>query len=163
MKVSNYVYKYTRKYDVDARIYAAILAQESMYSLKAKNCNTGIIMLSDSEIAEKRFMCQRTHVTNETPVEEFVACVESIKTYKRQRVCFDFGISEINFKTAERYGFDIKRLTEDLEYSIECGVIVLADFAKRYKHREPLDWWTRYNSPTKSNRKIYYERVKRWL
>ena len=163
MEISNYVYKYTRKHNVDARIYTAILAQESMYSLKAKNCNTGIIMKTDEEITKERMFCRTTVLKGETPIEDISKCREPIKPYKRQKVCFDFGISEINFKTAERYGFDIKRLTEDLDYSIECGVIVLADFAKRYKHREPLDWWTRYNSPTKRNRRIYYDNVKRWL
>ena len=76
--------------------------------------------------------------------------------------CSDFGMSQIYYKTAKSFGFDIKRLTTDLNYSIEAGVIVLADFKNRYYKREKY-WWTRYNTSNKKKRNIYRKLVERYM
>lgn len=78
------------------------------------------------------------------------------------KVCSDFGMSQIYYKTAEGFGFDLTKLINDLEYSVEAGAIVLADFRKRYSHRE-LDWWTRYNASSRTKRNIYKQLVERYL
>lgn len=57
----------------------------------------------------------------------------------------DFGIGQINYKTAEAMGMDVSRLTKDRAYSIEQAAIVLADFKKQFKSREPENWVCRYN------------------
>ena len=78
------------------------------------------------------------------------------------KVCSDYGIGQIYYKTAEAYNLDINRLLYDLEYSVEAGAIVLSDFKKRYGHKED-DYWSRYNSSTKTKRNIYKQLVARFL
>jgi soluble lytic murein transglycosylase-like protein len=65
----------------------------------------------------------------------------------------DYGISQINHKTIEAYGFDKERLLTDLEYSVKAGAMVLADFKRSFGHRE-LDYWCRYNVGTAPKHKI---------
>lgn len=90
-----------------------------------------------------------------------VGGTEAVKT------CADFGIAQINWKTAERYGFDLNKLTTDLEYSVEAGAIVLRDFMKRFKKKD-LNWWTRYNcgnrgKTTRDTCVIYRKLVGRYM
>jgi soluble lytic murein transglycosylase-like protein len=126
-RISNKIYKYSKKYGVDSRILTAILRQESNFNLQAKGCHFGI----DENFEEKT-------------------------------VCSDFGMSQIYIKTAKRYGFDIKRLTEDVGYSIECGAIVLKDIKKRYGEKEN-NYWSRYNALSKTKRELYEKLVGRYL
>jgi soluble lytic murein transglycosylase-like protein len=74
----------------------------------------------------------------------------------------DYGIAQINVRTAKHFEFDTERLLTDLEYSIEAGAIVLADFYKRYGHREK-DWFTRYNHSNPEIRGRYLEKLVRWM
>jgi len=83
-------------------------------------------------------------------------------TWQKQRVCKDFGISQIHYKTARSYGFDKEKLVTDLKYSVKAGAIVLSDFKEMYKLKE-LDWWTRYNTSNREKRDIYKKRVKRYF
>lgn len=62
----------------------------------------------------------------------------------------DFGISQINYKTAEGYGIDTSRLLHDRAYSIERGAFILSEFMKRYKAKEPGRWVCRYNLGTRT-------------
>jgi hypothetical protein len=50
IKLSNEIFKATRKHNIPANIYTAILMQESTYKLEAKNCIRG---LSEESIEEK--------------------------------------------------------------------------------------------------------------
>jgi len=133
MRISNIIHKMHKKYHIPKNIFAAILRQESGYSLEARGCHWGI------------------------PVGET----------KAVQTCADFGIAQINWKTAEGYGLDLEKLTEDLEYSIEAGAIVLAGFKKSYGKDDP-DYWTRYNCGAigKTDRdtcQIYKKLVERYL
>ena len=74
----------------------------------------------------------------------------------------DYGIAQINHKTLEWYGFDKKRLLTDLEYSVKCGAIVLADFKRRYGKKEKT-YWSRYNSSNPERRKEYEILVARYF
>lgn len=85
-----------------------------------------------------------------------------IKLKKEAKVCTDFGISQIWYKTAKAFQFEISKLVSDLDYSVEAGAIVLADFKKRYAKSEE-DWWTRYNSSIRSKRDIYKKLVERYM
>ncbi len=57
----------------------------------------------------------------------------------------DFGILQINYKTAEAYDIDIHRLTHDRAYSIEQGAFILSTFQKQFASKEPETWVCRYN------------------
>jgi len=79
-----------------------------------------------------------------------------------RKICSDFGISQIHYKTIERYNLDPERLLTDLEYSIEAGVVVLKDVKRRYGKKDP-NWWTRYNASSPSKRSTYKDLVSRFL
>jgi len=115
-KLSNIIFKLSKKHKVNARIYTAILAQESMYKLDAKNCKKGL------------------HKDYIKPI----------------KVCFDFGISMINHRTVSSYNFNLNKLLNDLEYSVEAGMIVFSWFQKTYGKKEK-DFWVRYNCGTKKS------------
>lgn len=137
MKLSNIIYKAAKKFNIPANIYTAILRQESNYSLEAKGCHKGIVQ--DLEDPNK---------------------------YKELKVCSDFGISQVFYRTAQRYDFDIYKLNNDLEYSVMAGAEVLSGF-KRFKKKDS-DWYLRYNCGNRSTTKrdtcqIYKKLVGRYL
>jgi hypothetical protein len=74
----------------------------------------------------------------------------------------DYCMAQINIRTIKAFKFDKKRLLTDLEYCIEAGAIVLADFQRMYAHKEAT-WFTRYNSSNPIKRKSYFNRVYRWM
>ena len=83
------------------------------------------------------------------------------------RICSDFGIAQIYYRTAQRYKMDLPKLTTDLEYSIEAGAIVLADFMNRYEAKD-AEWYLRYNCGSRGTTKrdtcqIYKKLVERYL
>ncbi len=78
----------------------------------------------------------------------------------------DYGIGQINYKTAEAFGISIPRLLEDRAYSIEMSAMVLADFKRMFAHKEPDTWFARYNCGTGAregkrayNCDVYMDRV----
>lgn len=79
-----------------------------------------------------------------------------------KKVCFDFGISQINYLTAKAFKFDLSKIRKDIGYAIECGALVLKNIKNRYAKKEPKDWWTRYNSNSKYWRKHYNKLVCRF-
>lgn len=135
MKLSNVIYRKAKYYDIDPHLFTAILAQESMYKLEAKNCTTGLI--------------------------KGYSALFSTTVYSKARVCTDFGISQIYYKTAKSYKFNIGKLTTDLNYSVDAGMQVLK-FFQRNKERDKY-WWTRYNSSGKVNRERYRKLVERFM
>ena len=89
------------------------------------------------------------------------------KEGKKECVFTDFGISQIHYRTAELWKFDIKRLTEDLEYSVEAGAIILHDIMERFEAGD-INYWTRYNCGFRGNTKrdtcqIYKGLVRRYF
>lgn len=140
MELSNLIYKMHKKYHIPSRIFTAILMQESGYDLEAKGCHTGIAKKHFRDVAE-----------------------EVVET----TICTDFGISQIYYKTAKGFDFDLNKLNSDLEYSVEAGAIVLRDFMERYESKENL-WWVRYNCGNRGSVKrdtcqIYRKLVERYL
>jgi len=142
-KLSNIIHKTTKKYNLDPVIFSAILAQESMYKITAKNCTTGLVKV------------------NIVDDEDGITLLGEVR-YTKNTVCTDFGIGQIYYKTANSYGFDINRLTNDLDYSIEAAAIVLEFFKTTYSSKEET-WWTRYNASNKVARGKYKKLVNRFL
>lgn len=60
----------------------------------------------------------------------------------------DYGIGQVNRKTASAMGLDVNRLRSDLEYSVSSSAKILSYFQARYKGREKL-WYCRYNVGTR--------------
>jgi len=130
MKLSNIIHKYSRRYKIDARIYTAILAQESMYKLNTVATAVGLVKEESDWIVT--------------------------------RISTDFGISQIHYRTTERYKFEIEKLTTDLDYAVDAGAKVLRDFKKSYSKTDNF-WWTRYNAFNKDKRKEYRRKVERYF
>jgi len=161
MRLSNIIDKSARKFKIDPKIYTAILAQESRYNLKAKNCSIGIIETNKHIEACIIGAKSWNHPTNNFDIARKL-CHSSNKRFVEQKVCYDFGISQINYKTAKAFNLELHKLTTDLNYSVEAGARILADFKTRYGKREPSTYWTRYNASSPSKRKVYKERVRKF-
>jgi hypothetical protein len=105
------------------------------------------------------------HIKYKIPKRVYVAILMQESSYNLKAVnksSLDFGIAQINYKTATAFKFDIKRLTTDLRYSIEAGAIVMADFYRMYGKKDPL-WFTRYHHSKPSLRKQYLKNISRWM
>lgn len=165
MNLSNIIYKAAKKHNINPTILTAIFAQESMYNLKARNCVTGLVQ-TDEYLDECRLVGTRNWMFGDGNRNEWHSywkrCDEYSIRFKEHKVCMDFGIAQINHNTAAAFGFNIFKLTEDLEYSVNAGAIVLSDFQKRFRQREPSSYWTRYNASSPSKREIYRTLVKRF-
>lgn len=160
-KLSNLIHKYSKLYNFDSNIFTAILAQESMYKLEAKACSKGLREISLEEIHFFNSLCE-SHLDDSKP-EEYKKCIKNIEDLTVDRVCQDFGIGQVNYITAKAYGFEVNKLTADLEYSIKVSGKVFADITKMYKKREPQDYYTRYNASNRAKRLIYKNRIKKYL
>ena len=87
--------------------------------------------------------------------------------YDETCVWQDFGMAQINYKTAKKYKFNIDKLLFDEEYSINAGAIVLSWFHRKYAKKEAT-WFVRYNCGTARNTNrptcnAYKTAVRRWL
>lgn len=71
----------------------------------------------------------------------------------------DYGLAQINHKTAKAYNFDTNRLKTDPKYAIWAAGIVLNDFHKL----KEKNYWSRYNSSKPEKRQIYEQLVARYL
>lgn len=161
LRLSNLIHKYSKLYNFDSNIFTAILAQESMYKLEAKACSKGLRLLSLEEIHFFNSLCER--YLDDSKTEEYEKCVKGIEDVTIDRVCQDFGIGQVNYRTARTYRFEVNKLTTDLEYSIKSSGKVFADISKMYSKKEPQDYYTRYNASNKAKRLIYKNRIKRYL
>lgn len=125
-KLSNEIYKVSKKYGIPKMVFTAIIAQESGYKLSAMSKITGLYQ------------------------------------GKPTTIIVDFGLTQINWRNVERYGFDVDRLTSDMVYSLEAGAIILADFKRRYGKREK-NFWSRYHASNNIRRSEYEKLVRRYL
>jgi hypothetical protein len=160
MKLSNVIYRAVKKHHIPPRVFVAILAQESSYNLEAKGCHYGFREETPQEIYSR---CGAINLSSNNPI--MGRCIANARlnpVMVKSKVCSDFGIGQIYYKTANSYGFDVGSLTTDLEYSINAAAQVLAGFKKRYEAREN-DWWTRYNARSKTKRLIYKRMVERFM
>lgn len=113
--------------------------------------------LNKSYVASLERAILKSCTTHKIPCDVFTAILMQESRYILDAFnpdTKDHGISQINEKTAIAFGFDIKKLHSNLEYSVEAGALVLADFRRMYGKKEEL-WWTRYNSSKPSQREIY--------
>lgn len=158
MQLSNAIHKISRKYNINSRLFTAILMQESSYNVKAIGCHYEKKDINAYEYMERVVQCHTK--TDEWHLIE--QCEKRIPKKVKRKVCSDFGIGQINERTVQRYNFEINSLLYDLEYSVEAAAIVLKDFQKRYKHKE-WNWWTRYNASSEDKREIYRHKVEKYL
>ena len=73
----------------------------------------------------------------------------------------DYGLGQINYKTAKHFGIDTKRLLTDYEYAIEQTIRILSKLKGQFDspHTNWRAWYTRYHSYTPEFRKVYSNRL----
>jgi hypothetical protein len=85
---------------------------------------------------------------------------EAITTMRNNKP-FDVGMYQINIRTIKEYGFDIKRLSSDMDYSTWAFMKVLSNKQKICK-KLGREAWSCYHSRTPNLRKKYIKLVNRW-
>lgn len=79
---------------------------------------------------------------------DVLSCVLKVESNYRMGVVSDtedYGMSQINIKTAKMYGFNLVELLSDVDYSIKAGAIVLSDYRRTFRANEIVNWVGRYN------------------
>lgn len=148
MKLSNEIYRASKKYRIPARIYTAILMQESRYRLNAIREVKGHSKLTPTEEKEALNNCIYQKYV------KYSVCAEKVfEARKIVKVVTDYGIAQIYYETADSYKFDTELLLSDLQYSVDSGAKVLSYFHKRYSKKES-DWWVRYNIGTRQKSRV---------
>lgn len=138
MELSNKVFTKAKASGIDPNVALAILMHES----GLRNINTYKTATVVSEVCNNQ-ECAKTTTTVEK--------------------AFDMSIAQINFNTAQGYGFDIPKLYKgDMDYALDCFMTVLGDKIRMCPHlgREA---WSCYHSTTEQYRTIYVELVSRHL
>ena len=148
MKLSNIIYKKTRKYKVNARLFTAILAQETMYKLSQGSCSTGYIKI------DMEYLTAAISLEMKNKLRDY--------TNSKVTICEDFGIGQVNHRNIAKFEMDKERLLTDLDYSVDMAAFML-NLTKKYYSKKDSEWFTRYNAFSKDKRKKYKSLVERFL
>ena len=152
VKLTKIINKYAKEHNVSTQLFTAILRQESLFKLTAKNC---------TYTKTKEYIALDYLPYAKVPHKKDHIFGKNFR-YITEATCYDFGIGQINVDTIRRYGFSLDRILYDLEYSIAVSAKVLGDFKRSHAKKEQ-DWWTRYNASTPSKRQTYKELVERFF
>ena len=81
------------------------------------------------------------------------------------RVAIDYGVFQINHRTARHYGMDIARLQTDLAYQVRQHLRLLRSKVRVCKAKgwAKGEEYSCYHSFTKRHRRKYARSVQRWL
>lgn len=138
MRLSNYIFKYSKEFNVDPMVSVAILHQENRFR-KLHTWKT----TSDTHTECEKFKC----VTTTTEVKEIL----------------DIGVAQINYHTAKWYDLDVDRLyNHDTEYTIRAHMLILRDKINQCKDRGHYAWGC-YHSTTPKYYNRYVTTVKGFL
>lgn len=94
--------------------------------------------------------------------------LRSLASDQESCVITDLGISQIHYLNVKRFKLDKHRLMTDLDYSVDSGAMILAEYS-RYQKEEPKTWYSRYNCGTRKFSQIqerclvYKTRVDKYL
>lgn len=135
--IANALLRQSREANVDWKIMAMIIAQESGFQ-------------QDPKIG--KYSCL---------VREFDRPVVQKKTKHgiksvilKLKPCIDYGIAQINYTTwSKELNLDKQRLLTDIDYNIAVMAEILSRLKSTYKKEKY--WYTRYHSFTHSHRRIY--------
>lgn len=136
MELSNYIYKYSKKYGTDPYISIAIAMQES-----------GLRNIHRSEKG----------------IEVEQVCAETCRWVKSEKKVYtDFGIFQFHYGALEHYNINFHKVYEhNLEYIVENHIKILHDKIKMCSSfGEP---WGCYHSATERHRKKYISLVSRYF
>lgn len=138
MRLSNYIYKYSKQYGTDPYRSIAIAMQES----GLKNINRKEAVLIEDSICDAEG-----------------ACVDS---YRSVEGLTDIGVFQFHVKTIMNdSSFDLVRLRTDLEYATKRHVKFLKEKMEACSHLKD-ESWSCYHSVTPKYRKQYVKHVNRY-
>jgi hypothetical protein len=75
----------------------------------------------------------------------------------------DLGLAQINSVWVEKWGLNPCRLIHDDGYNLQVAARILKNLKNRYGMKEPLTWFSRYNSSVDKYRQDYQERLNGFL
>jgi len=159
MRLSNVIFRVSKKYKLPTEIFTAILMQESSYRLNSERKEIGYRKITDEEKIVYLAKCTK---------KGMVACRKGIPKRIKTEIVTDYGIGQISVDTIERYKFNPDLLISNLQYSVDSSAQVLKWFKSTYSKREK-DWWVRYNVGTRSKRSVrtrwaeYKKLVKKYI
>lgn len=149
IKMAIAVHKYSKEINIDWQLFVSILYQESSLSLDPQNCmkkefNPGFRMIKTKKGLKK--------VNN------------------KSRRCFDYGVSQINWRIwGKEMDLDKKLLLTDIDYSIKVSSQILLIYKNLYGKKDKK-WFLRYHSSSFNHKKEYgefiktkYSRIKKYL
>ena len=137
MRLSNYLVRYAKKYQLDPWRSLAIAMQES------------------SLLSTKRYS------TVMVPILNCSSRRDCNTVYKIINAISDIGIFQLHANTVKQYNFTPSRLEHDLEYMVKTHFIVLKDKIKQCK-KYGVEAWSCYHSKTPVLRKRYIRHVNRY-
>jgi hypothetical protein len=159
MKLSNVIYNISSRYKLPKRVFTAIIAQESMFKMGAKNTKRGFIKKDLLTLRLEYNLC--IEMMSISDCKKFMS--SPMTHYQEIEILTDVGVTQIHTSNIKKFGFDIDKLLTDMEYSVEAGAIILSRIKKRWQRKEPLNYWSRYNSSTPIKREQYQQLVERWM
>lgn len=108
--------------------------------------------IADAQSLEHQIQsAAEAHNVDEQLLKAIVAVESQGRLAAYNKRTHDYGLGQINKRTAAAYGFNRAKLLTDAQYNLNAAATVLAYFQKRYKAKEPHTWYCRYNVGTRSN------------
>lgn len=130
MKLSNYLYKYSKKYKMNPMISVGILFAETSITNKDK-IKWGYVFYKDCDSCEYK--------------------------YKKVKVHTDIGYFQFHVGTIEYYNLDPVKLKFDMEYNVEAHFKLLKIKMKLCRNKKHP--WACWHSKTNSLNKKYANRI----
>jgi hypothetical protein len=81
---------------------------------------------------------------------------------EEDRICYDFGLIQLNYTNIKNMEIDLDRLMIDSNYAVEIMAKMIHDNKRRYGKKESRTYWTRYNASNKFQRFLYQRLVCRY-
>lgn len=70
----------------------------------------------------------------------------------------DYGLMQVNEKTAKLFGLSIDKIKKNKDYAVYCGTFYLSYLRYKYSHKDKY-WWARYHSSTPHLKEKYIRRI----
>lgn len=139
MKLSNAIYKATKKYKVDPFRAIAIMRQESSINMNARNIGS--------------------KTKSHKECDEWERCV-TVKTIITKTT--DFGLFQFHIKTMTIHGLSIKRVMTDINFTVDFAIAMIARKIKNCSKLWPNTPWACYNSATNIKHQAYVKLVNQY-
>lgn len=139
MKLSNSIYKASKKHKVDPYRAIAIMRQESSINMNARN--TGSKSKSHKECDEwEKCTIVKTTTTKTT----------------------DFGLFQFHIKTMQIHDLDIKQVMTDMNFTVDFAIAMIAGKIRMCSKLWPDTPWACYNSATNIKHQAYVKLVNKY-